>query len=127
MPRLGAKLGPELLKNVKLRALSGLIMCRRQPVAALGSAALQDRTAILGRHASPKSVRLGSAAIVWLKCSLGHMSAILHSRQKSENNKRNQALSRRAAFVTHSGVKRQDLFAVSLGSNWKCWAPPISL
>ncbi len=49
-----------------------LVMRRREPFAALGAAALDDQAAVLGRHARPKAVRLGAAAIVRLKGSLRH-------------------------------------------------------
>jgi hypothetical protein len=49
-----------------------LVMRRREPLAALGAAALEHQAAILGRHARAKTVRLGTAAVVRLKGSLWH-------------------------------------------------------
>lgn len=51
---------------------SRLIMRRRQALAALGAAALDNEAAILGRHARAKAVRLGAAAIGRLKGSFRH-------------------------------------------------------
>ena len=47
-------------------------MRRCEPLAALGTAALDYQAAVLGRHARAKAMRLGPAAIVRLKGSLRH-------------------------------------------------------
>jgi hypothetical protein len=47
-------------------------MRRRQTLAPLGAATLQDEAAIFGRHPRPKAMRLGPAAIVRLKGSFRH-------------------------------------------------------
>jgi hypothetical protein len=47
-------------------------MRRRQALAALGAATLQDEAAVFGRHPCAKAVRLGAATIVWLKGSFRH-------------------------------------------------------
>jgi hypothetical protein len=44
----------------------------RKALAALGAAALQDQTAVLGGHTGSEAMRLGTAAIVRLKSALGH-------------------------------------------------------
>ncbi len=47
-------------------------MRRRQPMAALGSASLQYKSAGFRRHARAETVRFGTASIVGLKRSLRH-------------------------------------------------------
>lgn len=47
-------------------------MRRRQALAPLSAATLQDQAAILGRHTRPEAMRLGPAAIVRLKGSFRH-------------------------------------------------------
>ena len=44
----------------------------REPLAALGAAAFEHQPPIFAGHARAKSVRLGAAAIVRLKGTLGH-------------------------------------------------------
>src|SRR5919205_4214916 len=47
-------------------------MCRRQALAPFGAAAFEDELAAFRAHADAEAVRLGTAAIVWLKSSLRH-------------------------------------------------------
>lgn len=54
------------------RAHPFLVMRRRQALAALRAATLDDEAAILGRHPRSKAMRLGTATIVRLKGSFRH-------------------------------------------------------
>jgi len=47
-------------------------MRRRQPLAAFSAAPFEHQPAVFRRHARAEPVRLGAAAIVWLKGSLRH-------------------------------------------------------
>ena len=47
-------------------------MGRRQALAPFGAAAFKDELAALRAHANAEAMRLGTAAIVWLKSSLRH-------------------------------------------------------
>src|SRR5213595_799225 len=49
-----------------------LVMRRRQALAPFGAATFEDELAALRAHADAEAVRLGAAAIVWLKSSLRH-------------------------------------------------------
>ena len=49
-----------------------LVMRRREPLAPFGTAALQNQSAVLRRHAGAKAVRLSAAPVIRLEGSLGH-------------------------------------------------------
>jgi hypothetical protein len=60
------------LTNRQLTTGNCLIMRGRQALAPFGAAALEDKLTALRAHADAEAVRLGAAAIVWLKSSLRH-------------------------------------------------------
>lgn len=50
---------------------------------ALGAAAIEDGRSALGLHACAESVDLQTATTIWLKCALGHRTALLNLTEKS--------------------------------------------
>jgi hypothetical protein len=63
---------PQILPHALTEVSPFLVMGRSQPLSSFGATSLQHQTAILGGHASAKTVSLCASSVVGLKGALRH-------------------------------------------------------